>query len=75
MTRPQSRLVPVLSFFAAALLFAATLTVAHPHDEPEIFHLIGTIARVDLVNRVVEIDVVDRRTSLADSSLYSESDY
>lgn len=30
--------------------------LAHPHDEPDIFEVKGTLTKVDFVNGVIEID-------------------
>ncbi|MGE0704696.1 MAG: hypothetical protein AB7P22_12255 [Vicinamibacterales bacterium] len=43
---------------ATLLLTMASLT-AHPHDEPEIFVLRGTVTKVDATNRAFELDTVD----------------
>lgn len=34
----------------------------HPHNEPETFFLRGTLTKVDVVNRTIEVDTIDART-------------
>jgi hypothetical protein len=43
----------------ALLSFVPLATEAHPHDEPEILTLEGTLTKVDAVNRAIELDAID----------------
>jgi hypothetical protein len=43
--------------------------LAHPHDEPDIFEVKGTLTKVDFVNGVIEIDTIDRATKAARNML------
>lgn len=43
----------------AGLILASPSPQAHPHDEPEIFEIKGTLTRVDVVNRAIELDTID----------------
>jgi hypothetical protein len=48
------------TFATVALLWASSS--AHPHDEPETLILKGTLAKIDGVNRAIELDTIDRKT-------------
>ena len=46
------------------VMVASVSPMAHPHDEdPEILWLSGTLTKVDVVNRAIELDAVDRKTN------------
>ena len=49
-------------FCVCAVLVLASTPKAHPHDEPEIFDVKGTLSKVDLANQIVEVDTIDSRT-------------
>src|SRR5687768_13964978 len=55
---PRSRVALAL-WICAVLTFASPSPQAHPHDEPEIFDIKGTLTRVDVVNRAIELDTID----------------
>jgi hypothetical protein len=55
------RLLVRVGCACAVLAVAAAWLRAHPHDEPEIFEVRGSLAKVDSVNRAVEVDVVDSK--------------
>ena len=57
-----ARSVALLIFSAVAILALSSTPKAHPHDEPEIFDVKGTLTKVDLVNQVVEVDTIDSKT-------------
>ena len=44
------------------MVFASASVAAHPHHEPEIFVLWGTLTKVDLVNKAIELDTFDPTT-------------
>jgi hypothetical protein len=48
---------------SAVLLFASAPPQAHPHDPPEIFTVKGTLAKVDLANRSIEVDTIEPGTN------------
>ena len=41
---------------------APALAGTHPHDEPEIYTLKGTVTKVDVANRAFELDTLDPET-------------
>jgi hypothetical protein len=44
---------------AALLAITSISSRAHPHDEPEIFQVKGTLTNVDAVNRAIEVDAIE----------------
>ena len=66
-----SPLVRLMACVSAVLLTASMSPSAHPHphDEREILEVKGTVTKVDLVNRVLEVDIFDRTTQTTRSML------
>jgi hypothetical protein len=48
--------------WVCAVFVLASTSRAHPHDEPEIYEVKGTLTKVDLVNQIIEVDTIDTRT-------------
>jgi hypothetical protein len=47
------------------LVLASASAKGHPHDDPEIVVLRGTLTKVDVLNRTIELDTLDPRTKAA----------
>jgi len=54
----------------AALGLASLAIEAHPHDEPEIFTLKGTLTKADVVNRAIELDTIDPDSRMRRNMLF-----
>ena len=52
----------VAAVMAVFALSGANSLKAHPHDELETFEVKGTLSKVDVMNRAIEVDTVDRAT-------------
>lgn len=63
----MKRSQPTRLILCASVLVTLVLASlrAHPHDEPDIFTLKGTLTEVDVVNRAIEVDTVDAKTKIA----------
>jgi hypothetical protein len=65
-SRRLSTTTPIRLMLCASALFLIASTSPrahpHPHDEREILEVKGTLARVDLVHRMMEVDIFDRTT-------------
>ena len=64
------RALPFIWCLCAFLVLASMASKAHPHDEPEILQVKGTLTKVDVVNGIVEVDTVDSRTQTPRNLLF-----
>jgi hypothetical protein len=64
------RLALLLGAACGAVILAAAVAAAHPHDELDIFDTRGTLTKVDVVNNAIEIDTIDARTKTVRNELF-----
>jgi hypothetical protein len=61
--RPFALSGGIVAWWMCAALSLASLSVyAHPHDEPEIFQVKGTLTGIDALNYAIAIDTIDPTT-------------
>ena len=68
--KPKQHWLPLIWCLYLVLVLASASLRAHPHDEPEIFEVKGTLTKVDVVNRIVELDTFDSRTKITRNLLF-----
>jgi hypothetical protein len=59
-----------IAYACGAIFLASVSSAAHPHDEAEIFQVTGIVTTVDVVNRIIAVDTVDKTTKTSRNLLF-----